>query len=82
MAIDFSNFLTGIVIFVVSLVVLAVYIYLVIKIWKIVIRRLKGVTLGIKLLAIFGTCIMTLALTFIYLSCFMLMLKMLGPKGM
>ena len=82
MSIDFSNFTSGIFIFAISIIALVVFIYLIIKIWKIVIRKLKGVTIDIKLLAIFGNCIITLALAIIYLSCFMLILGILGPKGM
>jgi hypothetical protein len=82
MAIDFSNFTSGIFIFAIFVIALAVLIYLFIKIWKIVIRKLKGLDIVIKLLAIFGTCIITLALTIIYFSCFMLIIKILGPKGM
>ena len=81
MAIDFSNFTSGIFVFAISIFALAVFIYLVIKIWKIVIRKLKGLDIVVKLLAIFGTCIITLAIMIIYFSCFILILKILGPKG-
>jgi hypothetical protein len=82
MAIDFSNFTEGILIFAISIIALAVFIYLVIRIWKIVIRKLRGLNTVIKLLAIFGTCIITIVLAVIYFSSLIRILQILGPRGM